>query len=35
MKFQNLEQFSDYNIVGAVQKMRANTASPFRSPIAS
>ena len=35
MKFQILEHFSDYTIVGAVQKMRANTASPFRPSIAS
>ena len=30
MKFQILEQFSDYKFVDAVQKTRANTASRFR-----
>jgi len=33
MKFQILQQFSDYNIVDAVQKMLANTASLFRPSI--
>ena len=35
MKFQILEHFSNYNIVGTVQKIRANTASIFRPSVAS